>query len=97
MRAPPASTSRKKAAAEHRKDIQTQINHEANKWWKSTNQWAQQMSLQYGKPVSYFTSALFTYGSKKKNMRKPSAYNAFLSKKADELEKGDAIASSHSS
>ena len=89
QRHPQTTALQRSAAAAARFEKQKRVEADIEAWYNESLVLAARMSEDYGMPQSHFMRQMFQAGAKIVNARKPNAYNAWLRRRANELNEGE--------
>lgn len=87
-KAAPLTTEEKKDKATHREKKQAEIDAEVDAWFSYTMAKVDELSARFNKKPRYFHDMFFHGGAHLVRERKTNPWNAFMSKKADEVNGG---------
>lgn len=84
----PLTTEQKKEKQTAREEIKAAINAEVEQWVGNTTAKANELAERFNKKPRYFLDLFFNGGVKLVRSRATNPWNAFMSKKADEVNDG---------
>lgn len=87
-KAAPLTTEQRTEKREARAQTQAAIDEEVHKWFSATMAKANELSEKFNKKPRYFLDLFFQGGARLVNVRGTSAWNAFMSQKAEEINGG---------
>ena len=86
---PSMTAAQRSAAAAVRLEKQKRIESDIEAWFNESMVLAARMSDDYGMSQSHFITQMFQAGAKIINGRKPNVYNAWLHRRASQLNEGE--------
>jgi len=87
----PLTAEQKKDKREAREHTKAAIDTEVDKWFSSTMAKAEELAERFGKKPCYFLDIFFHGGARLVHERSTNPWNAFVSKKADEVNGGESL------